>query len=133
MTTREEMKKEAVARMKSLGMLPQAVKEFEKAGVLEQSENRGVLYWLDDETKEMVSKFEQETGCLVFHVILSHTNIGKMYSLLYVCSEEEEWELDREDLKEGIAIAHVINTTMDIEESGCIGIKPQIGGLVRTY
>ena len=132
MATREAMKKEAVARMKNLGMFPQVVKEFEEDGVLEQSENGGYLYWLDDDAKEMGSRFERETGCLVYHVILSYTSIGKMYSLLYVCSEEEEWEMDREDLKEGIAIAHVINTTMDIEESGCIGIKPRIGGLVRT-
>ena len=132
MATREEMKKEATARMKSLGMFPRVVKEFEKDGVLEQSENGGFLYWLDDERKEMVKKFEQDTGCLVYHVIRSNTTMGLMYSLLYVSKYEEEWDMDREDLKDGIAIAHVINTTLDIEESGCIGIKPQIGGLVRT-
>ena len=77
--------------------------------------------------------FEEEYNAVVYHVIHSHTNFGELLSLLYVSEHEEEWEYDREDLEEGIAVAYVENLTYwDCSEMGSIGIEPRNGGLART-
>ena len=132
--TREQMVAEAVKRMKVLKMLDQPIKEFKEEGLLNLSENGGYLYWLDDEQKKMVADFEEENGGVVYHVIHSFTNIGELYAFLYVSTYEEEWEMDMEDLADGSALAYVINMNMpDCSELGSIGVKPRIGGVVRTW
>lgn len=132
--TREMMVKEGEKRMRALEMLPQPIAEFKREGLLNQSEQMGALYWLNDEEKKMVADFEEENGGVVYHVIHSFTNIGELYSLLYVSQYEEEWEMDMEDLKNGSALAYVINKDMpDCSELGSIGVKPMFGGVVRTW
>ena len=81
----------------------------------------------------MVKKFVKEHECVVYHVILSRTNIGTMYSLLYVSLDDEEWEEDRADLQNGQVLAYVVNKAApECSGIGYIGIKPQICGLVRV-
>lgn len=129
---RERQKAEAVKRMKKLGIMEQPIKEFEEEGKLNLSENGGFLYWLNDGQKEMVEKFEKEHNSLVYHVIHQFTNIGEMYSLLYVSEYVGEWERDANDIGEGQALAYVINMSMpDCSEFGFIGIQPSIGGVTR--
>ena len=101
-------KQEAIERMKMLQLHTNIIKEFEKDGTLNLSENGGYLYWLDSDQKAMVEDFEREYKALVYHVIHNYTEIGEMYSLLYVSKDENEWGF------------------------GSIGVKPQYGGLVRT-
>lgn len=132
--TREAMVAEAVKRMKILKMMEQPIKEFKEEGVLNLSEAGGLLYWLDDKQKKIVADFEEEFGGLVYHVIRSMTNFGEMLSLMYVSKYTEEWELDIEDLKEGMCVAYVVNVTMpDCSEAGTIGVQPSIGGVRRTW
>lgn len=57
---REMQVKEAIERMKMLHIMDRPIREFEKEGVLNLSEGIGLLYWLDDDEKEMVKKFEEE-------------------------------------------------------------------------
>ena len=97
------------------------------------SENGGFLYWLNDEQKEIVSEFEQEYYALVYHVIHNFTEFGELLTFFYVSDDDEEWEYDRADLKEGYACAYVKNLTDDIcSEFGSVCFRPQFGGLVRT-
>jgi hypothetical protein len=131
--TREEMIQEAVKRMKMFKMLKSVVTDFQK-GVLNRSENGGYLFWLEDEEKQLVQEYENRTGNVVFHVIKSYTDIGLMYSLLYVSSYKDEWEEEREEMQEGIHIAYVYNMVWpDCSEAGCISVRPSIGGLRRVF
>lgn len=131
--TVEKAKKEAIERMKILKLFKNVITDFKDDDRLNKSEDLGFLYWLYDEEEEMVKKFEKEHECVVYHVILSRTNIGTMYSLLYVSLDDEEWEEDRADLQNGQVLAYVVNKTdPECSEIGYIGIKPQIGGLVRV-
>lgn len=42
--------------------------------------------------------------------------------------------MDMEDLREGQALAYVVNMDMpDCSEFGTVGIKPSVGGLIRTW
>lgn len=131
--TVEKAKKEAIERMKILKLSRNAITDFKDDDRLYKSEDLGFLYWLYDDEEEMVKKFEKEHECVVYHVILSRTNIGTMYSLLYVSLDDEEWEEDRADLQNGQVLAYVVNKAApECSEIGYIGIKPQNGGLVRV-
>lgn len=131
---RAKQKEQAIERMKKLGIMEQPIKEFEDEDKLNLSEVVGYLYWLDDDEKEMVKKFEEENNALVYHIIKANTNIGMIYNLLYVSEYVEEWKMDMEDLSDGQALAYVLNKTMpDCSEFGTIGIKPSVGGLIRTW
>ena len=131
--TKEQKKQEALERMKLLSLYPNIIREFEKDGIVNMSENGGYLYWLDDEQREYVSDFEEEYNALVYHVIHNYTEVGEMLTFLFVSDYKEEWEMDREDLQSGIICAYVKNLSVDwCSEFGSVGIKPQYGGLLRT-
>ena len=129
----ERKKQEALERMRSLKLYPNIIKEFEKENIVNMSESGGFLYWLTDEQKEIVSEFEQEYDSLVYHVIHNFTEFGELLTLFYVSDDEEEWEYDREDLKNGYACAYVKNLSDDMcSEFGAICFRQQFGGLIRT-
>lgn len=138
MMKRETMKAEAIERMKLLDIFPQAIKDFEERDVLNESEGDfGSLYWLDDDEKKLVNEYEKRTGYLVYHVIHSLTNIGELYSLLYVSPFREDWKYEKAEMKQDGLIyltAYVHNKSMpDCSEAGSISARRVFGGLVRIY
>lgn len=131
--TIEEKKNEAIARMKLLHLHPNVIREFESENILNLSESGGFLYWLTDAQKEHVLAFEKEYNALVYHIIHDYTEFGELLTFLYVSDHQEEWEADREELREGYACAYVKNLDDDgCSELGGICFKAQYGGLVRT-
>lgn len=131
--TRSEMRTEAVSRLKMWGVLPIVIDDF-LDGVLNKSEDNGILFYLNDEEKKLVEAFEEKSGGLVYHCVLSNTTIGQMLSMLYVSRYKEEWTADNVDIEEAsYTIARVENLTHpELSESGGIVLKPVNGGLVRT-
>lgn len=132
--TKEKMKQEALARMKLLDLHPNVIKEFETEGKINYSSGRSaILFWATDEIREVVRKFENQTGYLVYHAMDNETDIGHMVTLLYVSTEMDEWAADKQDLQEGCPLAYVENLTYpDCSEFGSVGVKPFNGGVVRT-
>ena len=132
--TKEEKKKEAVKRMEQLNIISDAIKQFTNSNTLMVSEPPfGGLYWLNEEEKEMVRKFEEEYNSLVYMVIRSYTQFGVVDSLLHVNDYKEEWKLDREDLENNIVMTYSINHDNPIfSEFGSIVVKQICGGLVRV-
>ena len=68
-------------------------------------------------------------------VVRSYTEFGTMDSYLYVSKHKDEWEADRELIKEGQTIAYVINRNDEFcSEIGSIGIRlTPARGLVRIW
>ena len=125
-------KKEAVARLKRLGVLSDVIKQFEESGTLHRSE-QGILYWLTDEEKEMVSSWEKKTENVAYFVIKNKFEFGLCYSILYVSKYEDEWNADNEDLDDGFPFVYVENVDDNAcSEYGRIGISLRYGALVRT-
>ena len=60
-----KQKTEAITRMKLLKLHPNIIKEFEKDGIVNLSENGGFLYWLTDEQQSFVKDFEESHNALV--------------------------------------------------------------------
>jgi hypothetical protein len=132
LSLRDEQKVEALERMKILKLHPNPIREF-KSGKLNMSESGGILYHLEEEEEKIVKIFEEKHGCVVYHLIKSFTGFGTLLALLYVGKEKEEWEQDKEDLKEGYAFCYVENLADKwCSEFGTIGVKPQFGGVART-
>ena len=127
-----ERKKEAIERMKTLELSKNVIREFEN-DILYLSENRGYLYYLDERQQRAVNEFASEHEHITpYHIIHSITEFGELLSVLVVSGYEEEWEMDREDLKDGYVFAYVINLNIPLfSEFGSIVVRPSIGGLVR--
>lgn len=132
--TKAMMKTEALERMDILNLHPNVIKEFKEQGVLNYSYSiLGFLYWLTEETQARVNLFEKETGYLVYHVIEDETSIGRLITFLYVSANSDEWEQDKQDLREGFALAFVVNANDELcSEFGSVGLKSVNGGVVRT-
>ena len=133
--TIEEMKEEALLRMKILKLHSNIIDEFAIENKLNKSEGlNAILYWLTEEERERVKKFEEKYKVLVYHVIHTYTtNLGELYDLLYVGNEKEEWRYDRKDLKYGVVFSRteVVYDKVN-SEFGSIGIQSKNGGVVRT-
>lgn len=129
----EVKKQEAIERMKTLGIFPQTIKQFKGGQVSYSEPPLGANYWLDEDQEKIVREFEEEHNALVYFVIRSYTELGKLDALLYVSDYEEEWEMDREDISEGYALAYVYNYDVPyFSEIGSIGVRERFGGLVRV-
>jgi hypothetical protein len=133
-----EKKTEAIACMKLIGIYSETIRQFEREDLVSVSEPPfGAIFWLNDEQRERVRKFEQEHNALVYHVIHSFTNFGELENYLFVSNYQEEWEYERESLsaKEKETLAYVNNLSMpDFSEFGTIGIELlPTGGLKRKW
>lgn len=132
----EEKKAEAISRMKKLGIFPETIKQFAKDGKVSISEPPfGAFYWAEGEDLERIQRFEKKYNALVYVVIRSYTNLGKMDSFLFVSDYSEEWEMDWDDIQHSQAVAYVYNhDAPDFSEIGAIGIaQTPAAGIVRTW
>lgn len=135
--TMEKKIKEALERMNILKLHENVIRDLNATDPnerqLNKSEHLGMLYWLDDNEKQMIEDFEEKHKAFVYHVIYTPTAFGRLLSLLYVSNEEDEWETDREDLSNNYAFSYVINLNEPaFSEFGSIEIEPKNGGVVRT-
>lgn len=133
--SREIKKKEAITRMKLLGLFDPCIKAFETRGEVQLTEPWGGLYEFkkNGELNVHIKLFEEEYNALVYHVIHSPMEFGDCYNFLYVSDHPEEWEYDILDLRQGFPMAYVWNKDVEyFSEFGAIGIKEKFGGLIRT-
>ena len=133
-TMREKQVEEAVLRMDLMNIHEDVIIMFQKSGDITLSEN-GKYYPLDDQLKEDIRRFEQEHDATVFLVVRMATMYGTLDSLLFVGKHEEEWEQDREDLKNRMPLAYTFSfDDPQLSEIGYIVIeKTMAGGLTRTW
>ena len=142
---RTMQKQEAIKRLKILrqqGLLKNVVDDFRKNNLIyysEQTQLGGVLYWCTQANGanrfvKVIEEFEQEHNATVYHAIHCYTEFGELLNLLYVSDYEEEWQQDRQDLKENYSFCYVVNLDAEIfSEFGSVGINIVNGGLIRIY
>lgn len=136
-----KQKQEALKRMRMLQIMPNVIKDFEKNNKVYYSERQNsfflaTLYWLDNhkEYVDLVKDFEKTHNAIVYHAQLTHLTFGDCLSLFYVSENEEEWSMDKDNISNGEMISYVANLDDDdCSEFGYIGVKPAMGGVVRTW
>lgn len=146
----EELKKlqkqEAIERLKILEkeykLHKNVLREFKTDETIYYSETvnkffSGILYWLHNEQKyiDKVKEIEQRYNIYVYHCILTHTEVGDCLIMLYISSDKENWENERNQLvNDSYVDSYVWNVDCEYySEFGLVGIKGVNGGLVRTF
>ena len=126
------MREECIKRMEMLKLDRHCINAF-KRGEIWESEAYGALYELNDNEKKMEEEFEKNNpGCMVYHLIHNVFEFGECYSMLFVGNEVGEWELEKEELREGYVFSYVKNVTDEYcSEFGSIVVRPSFGGLIR--
>ena len=126
------MKQESITRLKMLKLHRNVIYDFETEDKLNKSEgSMAGLYWLDEEEQEIVKEFEEVYNVLVYHVIKTHTmDFGEIYDLLYIDENENCWDEEKEEIKEGVVRSYTVSP---FSESGRICVELKNGGLIRKY
>ena len=135
MATIEEKKAEAVERMKLMRIFPQTIQQFNRQGYVSVSEPPfGAFFWVDDEQKEWIKKFEGADNALVYMGVLTFTEFGRMMNWFYVSDHKEEWQMDKNCLIENEAFVYIQNLDApDCSEFGYISFKRSVAaGILRT-
>lgn len=116
----QKQKEESKTRIELLGLEPRF---SEKLYISDRYMIREVQE-KETELIKAINEFEKEYNAYVYHIVYSNTNIGQLYTMLYVSSHEEEWESDRADIKEKQLYAYVWNRTDNCcSEIGLVGIE----------
>lgn len=135
-----DKKKEALKRMKNLGLMKDVIDAFKNDNVIHYSERinkqfPAVLYWVTNEPRyvDAIKKFEEKYDALVYHCILTHTaDWGDLFDMLYVSKHKEEWDMDNEGIKDGYVFVNSVNISEGMfSELSSIKVRPVMGGLER--
>ena len=89
------MKKEAIRRMKMLGLNDKIIEKFEKDNIITCS-------YQQTDFEPYVKEFQDShPSDLVYHVIESPTSFGRILNILFVSKYREDWdyELQMENMK----------------------------------
>lgn len=116
--------KEAITRMKLLNFDDNIIEELKNNAIYIQ-ENSSLRLPTPQERALIDEVADRESIGLIYYVIHQFTNIGELYSMLFVSNFEEDWEIERKDCerKEDIS-SFVYNVTQpDFSEMGYIGIE----------
>lgn len=143
---RNKQKQEATERLKILEdnymMHKNVLKEFKQDETIYYSENlggafSGILYWLRNKPEfvNIVKNIEEKRNIYVYHCILSHySDDGDVLTMLYVSSDEEYWENERQELIDGCPCSYVYSFNFpQFSEFGGVTITGVNGGINRLY
>ena len=126
---------EAADRMKSLEINEDAILGLVQSDVKPVSfDGIDGLYGFKAGAVKDMEDFEEKYNALIYFVIYTPSDFGDMVSYLYVCDDEDEWEMDRNDLHEGYAMTWTENLDHpECSEFGSIAFsKTSSGGLKRV-
>ena len=129
----QNMKREAIERLRELKLSKDVRNAFEKDGIVMCSYNRCIRNLKESELK-LIRKWEREHETLAYHVVYSESIYGAMLTIPYISNRQDEWELDREDLREEEKwlYCYVINLdNLLCSEYGYCCFSIEKGGLVR--
>ena len=125
---------------KTYGLHPDVAKAFKEDGTLYYSERMGgmgILYWVDNKPEyvQAVKDFEEKTGGKVYHCVLTHTEFGELFDLMYIPKKESQKEGDFEALRDhGEAFIATKDDQMPSGyELGYAGYTGAGGGLIRKW
>ncbi len=137
--THEEMKVEALFRMKQVIKYEQIIKEFDKDDLPQLYEPPfGASGALEMNELEVVRQIESRYNVLVWGVIRCYMKYNKqdvaVDCMLNVSSSKNDWEQERKDLFSGCPFVFTIMYDYDIRDHGYINIYQSEGGtLLRDF
>lgn len=140
MITREEMKEEALERIKEITKeldLNPHIYDYFKNDKLYYSYELYITGSIDvitynEQYPKLVEDFEKKYNCMVYHAVeCKDEEIGDSLALLYVSSNKEEWEAERLYMGKYIEV-YVYNLSCPSwSEFGTIQVGQSGGALIR--
>lgn len=139
-TTKFEMKKEALKRMKLLGLKSEALNEFRNNNVVKYSKTEmvsgkkvTVLENVDPKMKAYINMCEQMNGILVYHAIYTADEKSEYLTILFVLPDKTLWRTEREMIADKDIFTFVIDLTyLNKNALRNVRIKKSNGGLIRV-
>lgn len=142
---REKQKQEAIKRLEILEkeylVHKNVLKEYKEDETIYYSENfggfyNGILYWLHNRKDfiNIVKEIEEKRNIYVYHCILNHYKGVDVLSMLYISADEENWEYEKNQLKDnGYIDVCICDLSCDFySEFGSVEITGVNGGLNRV-
>lgn len=140
MTLREKQKAEALKRLELLNINEGVIEVFKKhenvcvSLRIEGINSIEIPFYLNEKMDNQIKEFEMKHHALVYHTELSNFEFGTCLTLLFVSSDEHQWEQDRIDLSNNEAYCFVINEScLDCSEFGYCGFEKIDGTIKRIY
>lgn len=133
MTDYEKMRIEAVARMTAMGIDTVTIENYKRNGRIPVYSKNGENSLTSYPALMSVASNMSNMDLAVFAIICWDSPIGRMNSFLYINSNENEWPLQREDARKGIAVTYTENeTNADLSEFGSILVEERDHFLYRV-
>lgn len=131
--TIDEMKAEALYRMKEVIDYTDIIDSFEETGLPQVYEPPyGASYSLEDEELENVRNVENSRHVLVWGVIRCFMQYNRQEvtvdCMLHVSRNKDEWEQEREDLRNGLPYVYTVLKEYPVTDSGYINVYKSEGG-----
>ena len=114
----EEVRKEAIKRMKLLELKNEVIQEFKDNNILYVSNLGGDLAITDIEQKQLIRELEENKNILIYHLIHQTTQNRDVIYCLFIDSNKENWKADKEDLKNQFALTICYTKIKSINEIG---------------
>ena len=114
----EEVRKEAIKRMKLLELKDEVIHEFKDNNILYVSNLGGNLAITDIEQKQLIRELEEDKNILIYHLIHQTTQNRDVIYCLFIDTNKENWEADKEDLKNQFALTICYTKIKSINEIG---------------
>lgn len=136
-TPTDEMKEEALLRMREVIDDSDVIDSFEETGLPQvYIHPHGGSYSLEDDELEKVRDFERSHQVLVWGVIRSKISYNwqdvTVDCMLHVSQNKDEWDREREDLLNGIPFVYTVMKEYPVTDHGHINVyKSEAGTLLR--
>lgn len=126
-SSREEMKAEALKRMKKIKLDDLIIKAFERNNKILCSDGEKIVQVPENILKK-IEEFEGNYGNLVFHVIHQKVFDCENYDLCFVSIYPDDWDFENSILEENQMIVRGENLSIpDFSESGIVFFEVKNG------
>lgn len=128
-----KQKKEAIKLMEIMGVKPIIIELFKEEDRVVMFENH-MACLADDDQLVKIQRLEAEYGMKVFMIIRSHAFFGVLDDYLFVSKYDDEWEMERDEARDGYALSYCMNRTYpELSEMGTIGFEVDKDGTVSRH
>ena len=128
----EELKKEAIERLRIIGLDSKIIKEFAENNkvYVTRINDKGTEFIFDSKIMDMIKIFEKEKTIKIYHVIIYENDLY----ILSVHKHKENWNKEKVELKRGfvtIVLCNIIDGGIVELIARDIGIEIETGKIQR--
>jgi len=129
----EELKKEAIERLRIIGLDSKIIKEFAENNkvYVTRINDKGTEFIFDSKIMDMIKIFEKEKTIKIYHVIIYENDLY----ILSVHKHKENWNKEKVELKRGfvtIVLCNIIDGGIVELIARDIGIEIETGKIQRV-